>query len=99
VLERSIRDAFLGVQLGVSQISAYTQAVLSAEINLNSTERAYELGSRTTSDILIAQENLINAQVNLENVKKDYLENTFKLKALTGTLNADDLIALNNELN
>jgi outer membrane protein len=98
-LERSIRDAFLGVQLGVSQINAYTQAVRSSETSLGSTERAYELGSRTTSDILIAQENLINAQVNLENVKKEYLKNTFNLKALTGALNADDLVALNNELN
>lgn len=98
VIERSIRDAFLGVQLGVSQINAYKQAILSAELNLNATERAYTLGSRTPSDILIAEENLVNAQVNLENAKKDYLISGFRLKALVGALNAQDLIELNDAL-
>ena len=98
-LERAIRSSFLGVELGISQIRAYEQAILSAQTALQASERAFSLGAATTSDILFAEENLLNAQVNLSNAKKDFILNSFNLKALIGNLTAEDISLLSESLN
>lgn len=94
----SVRSAYNNISASISSIKAYEQSVISAQSSLNATESGYEVGTRTIVDVLNATTQLYNAKQQLSDAKYDYLTNLLKLKSAIGTLNADDLIQLNNML-
>lgn len=94
----SVRSAYNNISASISSIKAYEQSVISAQSSLNATESGYEVGTRTIVDVLTATTQLYNAKKQLSDAKYDYLTNLLKLKSAIGTLNADDLIQLNNML-
>jgi len=97
--ERQTRDAFLGVISEISRVRALRQAVQSSETALEATEAGFQVGTRTTVDVLVSQNTLARAQTNFARSRYDYMLNILKLKQAAGHLNIDDLNEVNGWLN
>jgi len=97
--EREARDAFLGVMAEMSRVQALKQAVESARVALQATEAGYEVGTRTTVDVLDARRRLFEAETNYARSRYDYLLNVLRLKLAAGTLDPTEVAAVNANLN
>ena len=95
---RKARDSYLGVISGIATVKALQQSVKSSATALQATEAGYEVGTRTTVDVLDARRRLYSSQRNLAVSKYDYLKNIIQLKQAAGTLSKDDLVQINNWL-
>ena len=82
----------------ISSINAYKQAVVSAQSSLDAMEAGYSVGTRTIVDVLDATTTLYNAKQQLSSARYNYLINQLNIKSALGTLNEQDLLALNNTL-
>lgn len=95
---QTVRSSFNNVSASISSISAYKQAVISAESSLDATEAGYSVGTRTVVDVLNATTTLYNAKQQLANARYSYLTNQLKIRSSLGLLNEDDLMMLNGML-
>ena len=95
---RKTRDAYLGIISGIATVKALEQSVKSSTTALLATEAGYDVGTRTTVDVLDARKRLYLAQTNLAISKYDYLKNIVRLKQAAGTLSKEDLTQINNWL-
>jgi outer membrane protein len=89
--ERLTRDSYLGVESSISQVRALQQAVASAETALRAIEAGFEVGTRTTVDVLISQENLRQAQTRYARSRYDYILNVLRLRQAAGSLSVADV--------
>lgn len=96
--ERSARDSYLGVISEVARVKALRQALESAQTALKATEAGYEVGTRTTVDVLDARRALFLAQTNYARSRYDYIINVLALKQAAGILSMDDLSEVNGWL-
>ena len=104
-LELARRNALFNAQVGytgvnssVASVRAFTAAVQSAEVALQSNRLGQEVGVRTNLDVLNVQQALFTQRRNLAQAYFNYLINTLRLKSAVGTLNEQDLEALNRRL-
>ena len=95
---RIARDSYLGVISGIATVKALQQSVKSSATALQATEAGYEVGTRTTVDVLDARRRLYSSQKNLAISKYDYHKNILQLKQAAGTLTQSDLEQINNWL-
>ena len=98
--ERSTRDAFLGVNSEMARVQSLKQAVESAQTALAATEAGYEVGTRTSIDVLQARQRLFQSQTDYARSRYDYLLNVLRLQQAAGTLDGkglDDINALLSE--
>jgi outer membrane protein len=96
--ERETRDAYLGVIAEIARVQALARSEDSNQTALEATEAGYEVGTRTTVDVLNARQSLFLAQTQYARSKYDYLINVIKLKQAAGTLNANDVKELDSWL-
>jgi len=96
--ERETRDAYLGVIAEKARVQALQQSVKSNQTALEATEAGFEVGTRTTVDVLDARRRLFEAQRDYARSRYDYLINTVRLKAAAGGLQAADLAQINGFL-
>lgn len=96
--ERATRDAYLGVLSEISRVQALKQAVASSQTALQATEAGFEVGTRTTVDVLDARRRLFEAQTNYSRSRYDYVLNVLQLQLATGTLSRADLEEVNGWL-
>ena len=96
--ERETRDAYLGVISEISRVQALRQAVQSSQTALRATEAGFEVGTRTTVDVLDSRRNLLAAQTNYARSRYDYVLNLLQLKRAAGTLSAEDIVEVNGWL-
>jgi len=96
--ERQARDAYLGVISGISRVQALRQALASNQTALKATEAGYEVGTRTSVDLLNARRNLVQAQTNYAVARYDYIVEVLTLRLAAGTLNRPELVSVNNWL-
>ena len=96
--QRQTRDAYLGVVSGISQVKALNQAVTSSQTALQATEAGFEVGTRTTVDIVASQRALLQSKRDYARARYDYILNTLRLKQAAGTLAPDDLKEINSWL-
>jgi outer membrane protein len=89
--ERLTRDAYLGVVSSIAQVDALRQAVQSAETALRATEAGFEVGTRTSVDVVVSQDQLRQAQTNYARARYQYILSTLQLRQATGTLSIDDV--------
>jgi len=95
---QTVRSSFNNVNASISSISAYKQAVVSAQSSLDAMEAGYQVGTRTIVDVLDATTTLFNAKQQLANARYSYMINELNIKSALGTLNEEDLLRLNNHL-
>lgn len=93
--ERAARDAYLGVISEISRVKALKQALESSRTALQATEAGFEVGTRTTVDVLDARRRLFEAQTNYSRSRYDYILNVLQLQLATGALNQEDLAEIN----
>ncbi len=96
--ERATRDAYLGVVSEMSRVKALKQALESSKTALQATEAGFEVGTRTTVDVLDARRRLFEAQTNYSRSRYDYIINILNLRLATGTLKEEDLQTMNRYL-
>ncbi|MDY0971444.1 outer membrane channel protein TolC [Siccibacter turicensis] len=95
---QTVRSSFNNVNASISSINAYKQSVVSAQSSLDATEAGYSVGTRTIVDVLDATTTLYNAKQQLSSARYQYLINQLNIKSALGTLNEQDLVALNSVL-
>ena len=96
--ERQARDAYLGVISGIAHVQALRQALQSNRTALKATEAGYEVGTRTSVDLVTARKNLVQAQTNYAVARYDYIVSVLTLRVAAGTLARPELTAINNWL-
>lgn len=105
VLEATRRDLgvrvhreFRGMTEGVLRVKALEQAVRSAEQAVLSNQKSFQAGSRTTVDVLNAQQQKITAQRDLAQARYLYLVSRLRLQALAGEDRQASIAQVNSAL-
>jgi outer membrane protein len=96
--QRQTRDSFQGVNSDISNVTALKQAVKSAETALQATQAGFEVGTRTTVEVLTGQQNLVQAQTNFAKSRYDYILDVMRLKQAAGTLDDKDVTEISGWL-
>ena len=97
-VNRQTREAYNSVMSGISRVKALKQAVVSSEKALEFTEAGYEVGTRTTVDVLNVRRELFSARRDYSRSRYDYIVNILRLKQAAGTISVDDLTRINQWL-
>jgi len=96
--EREARDAYLSIVSEISRVRALAQAVESSRTALRATEAGFEVGTRTTVDVLTSQNVLRRAETTYARSRYDYILNVLRLKLAAGSLSVEDLEEVNGWL-
>ncbi|HXF45246.1 MAG TPA: TolC family outer membrane protein [Burkholderiaceae bacterium] len=89
------RQAYAGVDYGLTQVRALESAEKSAQAQLDSTRLGYQVGVRINLDVLNAQSQLTGTRRDLKKARYDFLVNGLRLKSAAGDLTEKDLEAIN----
>jgi outer membrane protein len=90
--------AYLNLNTSIAQVKALEQALISSQSQLDSTKLGYEVGVRTSVDVLDAQQQLFSAKRDLLQARYNYLVNLVRLKFATGIVAEADLQEINQQL-
>jgi outer membrane protein len=93
-----VRQAYLDVTSTLSQVQAFEQALVSSQSSLDSTKLGYEVGVRTSVDVLNSQQLYYSSRRDLLSSRYSYLLSKLKLKAAAGLLAEADLTEINQLL-
>jgi len=95
---RVSRESYNSVISGISRVEALKQAVKSNQQALESTEAGYDVGTRTTVDVLNVRSSLYRGLRDYSSSRYEYILAGLRLKQAAGTLSVDDLQRLNKWL-
>lgn len=93
--ERQTRNSYLSVIANISQVKALKQALASSQVALEATQAGFEVGTRTTVDVLNSQQGLFRARRDYAQVRYNYVLETLSLKLAAGMLSVKDIEQLN----
>lgn len=96
--ERETRDAYRGVIFNISQVRALKQAVVSTKTAFEAAEAGFDVGTRTSVDVLDAERERLRAVRDYLRSRYDYLLSTLRLKQAVGTLSVLDIEEINRFL-
>ena len=97
-VSQQARNAYLAVVSGIGQVNALKQALISSQAALEATEAGFDVGTRTSVDVLNSLRETYRSQRDYASARYQYLIDTLKLKQAAGLLKDDDLFALNTWL-
>ncbi|MGD8926923.1 MAG: TolC family outer membrane protein, partial [Thioalkalispiraceae bacterium] len=92
---RQVRNSYLTVLSAISQAQALKQALRSTQTALEATQAGFEVGTRTTVDVLDSQRELYRAERDYIRARHGYILSTLVLKQAAGTLTDDDVRLIN----
>jgi hypothetical protein len=92
---QNTRIAYLGVISGISQVKALKQALKSSNTALEATEAGFDVGTRTSIDVLISLRATYAAERDYAGARYQYLLDTLQLKQAAGLLGTSDLENIN----
>ena len=95
---QNVRQNYLGVTNGVAQVKALEAALVSNKSSLDATVLGKEVGVRTNVDVLNAQQQLFQAQRDLQQARYNTILSQLRLKSAAGRLKEDDLAEVNRLL-
>ena len=96
---KETRQAFLNLKSSISKVKASKKALESNELSVQYNKAGFEVGTRSTTDVLLALKDLFKAKKNYSKSKYDYLMSKLRLKQSIGTLSIDDVKVVNSWLN
>jgi len=96
--QREARSSFLNVVTAISGVRSLKQQYVSTQKAQEAIEAGFQVGTRTTVDVLNAQRNTNESLRDLKGARYDYLLNTLRLKAAAGTLAPEDVTRVNEML-
>jgi outer membrane protein len=89
------RSAYLSVVSGASQVRALDRALESTQAAAEAAEAGFEVGTRTAVDVLLALREVFRAQRDYAQARYDFVLNTLRLRQAAGTLDEQDVMAVN----
>ncbi len=92
---RLARNSYLTVISAISQVNALKQALVSTQTALEATQAGFEVGTRTTVDVLDSQREMYRAQRDYIRARHGYILSTLQLKQAAGTLTEEDVRQIN----
>jgi outer membrane protein len=92
------RTAYLDVISGISQVKAFKQALASTNIAQKATQAGFDVGTRTSVDVLIAVRETYRAQLEYAASRYEFLLNSLRLRQAAGILQEDNLFEINRRL-
>jgi len=92
------RTKFLDVVSGISGVQALKQAFESSKIALEATQAGFEVGTRTSVDVLISLRETYRTQRDYAGARYQYVLNKLRLKQAAGILQQEDLVEVNKSL-
>jgi len=95
---QAVREAFIAVNSGLSEVKALEQAVASNKLSVEASKLGQEVGVRTQVDVLNAQSLLYDAQRNLARAYYVTIVGQLRLKQTVGRLTERDLENVNRLL-
>jgi outer membrane protein len=98
IAAQGARQAYLGVNSGLSQVRALEAAEVSSQSALESNRLGYQVGVRINIDVLNAQQQLFLTRRDLAKARYDTLVNGLRLKSAAGVLKEDDVLQVNSLL-
>lgn len=87
----NVTQTWEAAQTARARITSYQTQIAAAEVALEGVQRENQVGSRTVLDVLDAEQELVNAKVNLVRAQRDEIVTIFQLKAAIGRLTAAQL--------
>lgn len=90
-----VHQEYRGVTEGLAKVEALETAVKSAEQLVISSRRSFEAGVRTRVDILNSEQQAGTARRDLAQARLQYLLSRVRLKALAGSMRADNIDEIN----
>ncbi len=87
----SVTRAWEALQTARARIVSYTDQIRAAQVALEGVQRESQVGSRTVLDVLNAEQELLNAKVNLVQAQHDETVAAYQLRGTLGTLTASAL--------
>lgn len=97
-IENLTTQYYLNVDTGLSQIDALEQSLISSEKTLESAQKSYYVGLKTTTDVLIATEAYFSAKRDYSKSKYSFLLSILSLKAVSGVISDEDVVMINDFL-
>ncbi len=97
-MELVTQSAYLNLNTSITQVKAYEQALISSQSQVDSTKLGYDIGARTSVDMLNAQQQFFSAKRDLLQARYSYLVNIIRLKAASGVVSETDLDDINQQL-
>lgn len=94
-VKRGVRSAFRGVSSSAQRARALKQASVSAETALEATQAGYDVGTRTTVDVLNAQREVFRAKRDFARARYDYVLQQLTLYRQHGSLGPQHVVAAN----
>jgi outer membrane protein len=95
---QAVREAFIAVNTGLSEVKALEQAVTSNKLSVEASKLGQEVGVRTQVDVLNALSLLFDAQRNLVRAYYVTIVGQLRLKQAVGRLTERDLENVNRLL-
>ena len=83
--------AFEAYQSATASLESFKAQIAASEISVEGLQRQQEVGSATILDVLIQEQNLLTARVNLVRTQRDQAVAAHQILSSTGRLNAADL--------
>jgi len=97
-MKQDTQSAYLNLNTSIAQVKAYEQALRSSQSQMDSTKLGYDVGVRTSVDVLNAQQQFFGAKRDLLQARYYYLVNIIRLKAVSGIVSETDLADINQQL-
>jgi outer membrane protein len=92
------RTAYLDVVSGISQVKAFKQALASTNIALQATQAGFDVGTRTSVDVLISVRETFRANLEYAASRYEFVLNSLRLRQAAGILEEDHLFQINRRL-
>ena len=96
--KQQTRSSFLGLNAAIASVKALKQALISSQTAVEATRAGFEVGTRTSVDVLSALRNQYRSERDYAQSRYDYLLNMLKLKQAAGVLNKKDIVTVNQWL-
>jgi outer membrane protein len=97
-ISQSVRSAYFSVVSGGSQVKALEAAETSSQSALEANRLGYQVGVRINIDVLNSQSQLFQTKRDLAVARYNVLMGNLRLRQTAGTLQAEDLAAINRLL-
>ena len=92
------RDSYLGVTTAIAQVNAFKQALISTQSAYEATQAGFEVGTRTSVEVLSVLREQYRAERDYAQARYDYILNVLKLKQAAGILSVQDVVQVNQWL-
>lgn len=96
-ITQATQQAYLTVESNLARINALKAALVSSQSQLDATKTGYDVGIRTSVDVLNAQQQYFAAERDLTIARYQYLVNWVRLKTIVGEVTESDLQSVDQQ--